>query len=271
MKVTRGSIIVGYLDNGSWSACFGLSYRDAILFDAMTERRIVRAGGRELRAVASSGNIPDSRNDVVRWFLDTTDGEWLFMVDTDMGFPKDAIHALVKSADPVERPFVGALCFAARRGPVATLYRDAFMIVPTTYRKRTDGDGVGYQPFVYPVDSLVPVDGTGAAAVLMHRTILEQVRETYGDHWYGRLDTEDGSGYYSEDLSLCIRLQKLGVPLYVNTAVKTSHHKGLIYLDEEMYLMNEGLTREGVKAGELPRSLREPRGTEDVPSDHGDD
>jgi len=166
MNVRRGSVVVGYLDNGMWSACFGLSYRDLILFDAMTSKRIVRAGGKELRAITGSGHLPDSRNDVSRWFLDETDGEWLFFVDTDMGFPRDAVEMLVQSADPVERPVVGALCFAARRGPMISTYQDMYTVHPTMYAKRTDGDGVGFRPHeMYPIDALVPVDGTGAREV----------------------------------------------------------------------------------------------------------
>lgn len=268
MTISRGSVVVGYLDNGTWSACFGLSYRDAILFDVMKNRRIIRKGGRELRAVASSGNLPDSRNDVVRWFLDTTDGEWLFMVDTDMGFGRDAIEVLVQTADPIERPVMGGLAFCARKGPVIGTYQDEFIVTPTMYHK---AEGVGFQPLgTYPIDAVVPVDGTGAAFILMHRTVLEQVREKYGDHWYRRIPTEDDSGEYSEDLSLCLRFAELGVPIHVNTAVPTVHHKGIVYLSEEMFLGQQGLTREGVSPGGFPRPLRHGGSTEDVPQDRGD-
>jgi hypothetical protein len=34
----------------------------------------------------ASGALPDSRNNVVAYFLDHTDAEWLWCVDTDMGF-----------------------------------------------------------------------------------------------------------------------------------------------------------------------------------------
>lgn len=255
MKVTAGSVVVGYLDNGSWSACFGLSYRDLTLYDLMKSRRIVRNGGRELRSLCTSGNLPDARNDVVRAFLETTDGEWLFFVDTDMGFSREIVDQLMASADKEARPVVGALCFAARRGPILNMYADTYHVHPTVYQKNPDGL-TGFTPYpAYPIDSVVPVDATGTAAVLIHRTVLEAVREKFGTDWFTRVGTEDGEGYYSEDLSFCIRLAELGIPMHVNTAVRTVHHKGLVYLDEDLFLSSVGMTREGVKPGELPRSL----------------
>lgn len=257
MKITAGSVVVGYLDNGSWSACFGLSYRDLTLYDLMKSRRIVRNGGRELRSLCTSGNLPDSRNDVVRAFLETTDGEWLFFVDTDMGFPREIVDQLVASADKTSRPVVGALCFAARRGPTLNMYADTYHVHPTMYEKNPDGQ-TGFTPYpLYPLDSVVPVEATGTAAILIHRSVLEAVREKYGTEWFSRVGTEDGEGYYSEDLSFCIRLIELGVPMHVNTAVRTVHHKGLVYLDEELYLSSNGYTREGVDPGGLPRSVRD--------------
>jgi hypothetical protein len=257
VKITAGSVVVGYLDNGSWSACFGLSYRDLTLFDLMKSRRIVRNGGRELRSLCTSGNLPDSRNDVVRAFLDTTDGEWLFFVDTDMGFSREIVDDLVTSAHKEDRPVVGALCFAARRGPVLGMYADTYHVHPTMYQKNPDGM-TGFTPYPrYPIDAVVPVDATGTAAILVHRSVLDAVREKFGTDWFTRVRTEDGEGFYSEDLSFCIRLAELGVPMHVNTAVRTTHHKGLVYLDEELYLTSNGLTREGVDPGGLPRPVRD--------------
>lgn len=266
MKVTPGSVVVGYLDNGSWSACFGLSYRDLTLYDFMRKRRIIRNGGKELRSLCTSGNLPDSRNDVVRAFLTTTDGEWLFFVDTDMGFPKEIVEDLIQTADVRESPVIGALCFAARRGPVLNMYADTYHVHPTMYEKNPGKTGFTPYP-LYPIDSLVPVDATGTAAILIHRSVLEAVQEKYGTDWFSRIRTEDDDGYYSEDLSLCIRLAELGIPMHVNTGVRTIHHKGLVYLDEDLYLSSNGFTREGVEPGGLPRSLRDESETEVVSPD----
>ncbi|GGN40526.1 hypothetical protein FHR83_007017 [Actinoplanes campanulatus] len=242
-EFTEGTVIVGFLDPGAWSACFGLSYRDLCLYDAASSQRIVRPGGKELRAVTGAGGIAVNRNKVARDFLDNTDGEWLWFVDSDMGFAPETVDQLVKSADPALRPVMGALCFAAlRRKPaeVRTLYAERFLIQPTVYEYvETDGE-VGFRPIIdYPRDQVMPVAGTGAACLLIHRSALEVVRARYGDAWFDPIVHPTGlkgrPRTFSEDLSFCIRLQAVDLPVHVDTAVKTTHEKGFIYLDEETF------------------------------------
>ena len=55
----------------------------------------------------------DGRNKVCKAALES-DAEWLWMIDTDMGFKPDTVAHLLAVADPVERPVVGALAFSLR-------------------------------------------------------------------------------------------------------------------------------------------------------------
>ncbi|HEU4751757.1 MAG TPA: glycosyltransferase family A protein, partial [Armatimonadota bacterium] len=183
----RGSVVVGYLDPGQWSASFGLSYRDLCLYDAASSQRIVRPSGAELRQVCASGGIAEARNDVARAFLDT-DGEWLWFVDSDMGFAADTVDRLVASADRYAAPVMGGLCFALRRTArpsPATLNAPEFAIIPTCYAYAETGDEVGFLPIQdYGRDQVIKVAGTGAACLLIHRDVLVKVRATYGDAWF---------------------------------------------------------------------------------------
>jgi hypothetical protein len=235
------TVVVGYLDDGHWSACFGLSYRDLLLADASTQRRIVRPGGTELRQVCGTGGIPAGRNSVVKGFLDDTDADWLFMVDTDMGFAADTVEALLAAADPVQRPVVGALCFALKRtesGNPATLFAERWRIAPTVFllHEIPDRQEVGMRPvYDYPRDALVQVHATGAACLLIHRDIASKIRAETGDNWFDPITHPTGDGgkprAFSEDLSFCLRVGR-HAPVYVHTGVKTCHEKGGIFLDE---------------------------------------
>ena len=105
---------------------------------------------------------------------------------------------------------------------------------------QVDVDEVGFTVMhMYPPDEVVQVSGTGAACLLIHREALKKVRAEYGDQWFSEITHPTGlkgkPRMFSEDLSFCIRLQGVGVPIHVNTAVKTTHEKGGIFLDEEMY------------------------------------
>jgi len=242
-KVTSGSVVVGFLDDGSWSACFGLSYRDLVLHDALTLQRVVRPGGRELRAVTGAGGIPANRNKVARDFLDNTDGEWLWFVDTDMGFAPDTVDRLVASANAEGAYVVGALCFAGlRRKPPegTTLYAERFLIQPTVYEWVQLEDECGFRPIIdYKRDAVIPVAATGAACILIHRAVLTEMRYAVGDSWFDPIAIPNGykgkPRTFSEDMSFCLRLAALGHAAYVDTSVKTTHEKGFVYLDEETF------------------------------------
>lgn len=247
--VTEGAVVVGFLDGGQWSACFGLSYRDLCLYDMAGSQRVVRPGGKELRAVTGAGGIPTNRNKVCRDFLDNTDGEWLWFVDSDMGFLPDTVDRLVKAADPQLRPVMGGLCFAAlRRKPpeTASMYAERFLIQPTVYEYVELDDELGFRPIVdYPRDQVVQVAGTGAACLLIHRGALVKLRERYGDAWFDPIVHPTGRHgrprTFSEDLSFCVRLQACDLPVHVDTATRTTHEKGFIYLDEETYDRQQAL------------------------------
>ena len=172
-----------------------------------------------------------ARNDVVRRFL-KTEAEWLFWVDTDMGFEPDVIDKLLSVADPVTAPIVGALCFmqshTAQDGmggfrcyPQVTIFdwHDAFDGAQRYLQSRR----------VYPVNSLVQCDGTGSACVVVHRTVFEKIKKEHGPHWYTRMTNDSTGALVGEDLSFCIRAEN---NVHVYTAAKTTHLKHL-WLGEE--------------------------------------
>jgi len=238
--VTPGSVVPGFLDDGHWSACFGLSYMELMLHDLGHNQRIIRENGIYLRKQAGTAGVPDGRNEVAVRFLDETDGEWLWMVDTDMGFASDTVDRLMAAADPQARPVVGALCFAQRRIEPRPFHASRFGIIPTVYSYVETGDEVGFAPIErYEQDSVIEVSGTGAACLLIHRSALERVRERFGDAWFDQTKHPTGlkgkPRSFSEDLSFCVRLAAVGIAVHVDTSVKTVHEKGGVYLDEDLY------------------------------------
>jgi hypothetical protein len=242
--VKRGTVAVGYLDAGQWSASFGLSYRDLCLYDAASSQRIIREGGTELRRMCGAAGIAEGRNDVAKAFLDNTDAEWLWFVDTDMSFAADTVDRLVAAADRYSAPVVGGLCFAQRKigqGTQADMYAPTFGIIPTCYAYRETDTEVGFLPMKdYGRDQLIQVAGTGGACLLIHRDALAKVRTQYGgDCWFDPITHPAGfrgeRRVFSEDLSFCVRLAAVGIPLHVDTRVKTGHEKGGIYLTEEAF------------------------------------
>jgi len=232
--VKRGSVAVGFLDPGHWSHCFGQSLIDMYLTDSLRSKRMV-PHGKQLRDNAQAGGIVAGRNAIAAKFLDDTECEWLFMVDSDMGFAPDTVDALIKSADPKTRPVVGGLCFSLRRDTPGEFYGQKYVVVPTCYEYVDTDDEVGFRSIVdYPRDTLFQVGGTGAACLLIHRSALETVRARVGDAWFDHITHPSGT-VFSEDLSFCVRLAACDIPLFVNTGVRTTHDKHGVFLDEDEY------------------------------------
>jgi len=237
-----GSVVPAFLDPDHVSTCFALAYRDLCVRDALTSQRIYRPGGGEHRALTGAGGIATNRNKAARAFL-AGSGEWLWFIDTDMGFADDTVDRLVNSADPRDRPVMGALCFAALRPKGRAphpLRAQRYLIQPTVYGWVDEDGEVGVRPILdYPRDTIVECSATGAACLLIHRSALEAVRDRYGEAWFDPAVHPTGlkgkPRTFSEDLSFCVRLAACDIPVHVDTSVKTTHEKGFLYLDEESF------------------------------------
>jgi hypothetical protein len=173
-----------------------------------------------------TGNLVVARNQMMRYLLEN-DFEWMFMIDDDMGFQVSALETLRAVADKDERPIVGGLCFSQR-----DMSRDGrngyrWYPGPTIYDWMEFPDGISrysVRPH-YPVNGLVQCDGTGAAFLLIHRSVGERIFNEYGDVWFNMIEHPDGN--ISEDLSFFKRWTDLRGRggCFVHTGVKTNHAK----------------------------------------------
>jgi hypothetical protein len=245
VSYTAGAVLPGFVDGNEWAACFGLSWTDLMLRDQATSGRIIREGGQYVRKVAGTMGVAAARSEISRYFLEHTDAEWLWMVDTDMGFAPDTVDRMIASAEANSVPVLGALCFAQKLDPdvrPGEFHSARYRIQPTLYAylERPNGEA-GFQSITkYRRDAFQYVAGTGAACILIHREALEAVGP---DPFMPITDPKAGGNgtprTFSEDLSFCIRVQGAGLTIGVDTSVKTTHYKGGIFLDETTFAMQQ--------------------------------
>lgn len=234
-KPDKGTVCLGYIhDPDKVSFSWHESMVNLLGWDMANSGRIT-AGG-YVSVMATAAGLVEGRNTVVSKFLADTDADWLFWLDTDMGFAPYIVDQLLESADPVERPVVGALCFMHR-----TTHQDGMggyhtTPKPTIFHKRTIDGKTGLVPAdTYPVNALVEVHGTGSAAILIHRSVLVDIHDRFGPVWYNRATNPDTGHLAAEDLSFCARVLSIGKRVHVNTAAKTSHHKNLWVQEEQFW------------------------------------
>lgn len=250
----NSTVQVAYLHSSRVSHSWHQSMMNMIAFDKSLGANVIESAP---MAVSCSGpnSLVEGRNMAVQHFLDKTDHGWLMFIDTDMGFSPDALEQLLFAADPVERPIVGGLCFALKHmGPDG---KGGYNVrpVPTLFAwAKNPEQGYGFaNRFIYPPETLVQVAGTGAAFLLIHRSALVRMRAEHGDAWFDFVQYGDGA-QVSEDLSFCYRVGQAGIPIFVHTGVKVTHHKEM-WLGENSYVMPDqepmGLMIDAARPGAL--------------------
>jgi len=178
--------------------------------------------------VANVGLTTRSRNVVVKNFLDEVTTPWLLMIDSDERLPMETFFKLVDAAHDKDRPIVSGLVFAAFFDN-----QDNLRAVPTIYRMTTDK---GLQPIDdYPIDTLMEVDATGTGCLLIHRSVLETMREqatpNQGRDWAWFVEGAIEGTYFGEDLLFSKRLKSMGYKIHAHTGAILPHQKQF-WLDE---------------------------------------
>lgn len=184
----------------------------------------------EIHMVANIGTITKSRNVVVKNFLDITDDDWLLFVDSDEQLPLDSWHKILDTAHDKERLIVSGLVFA-KFGD-----NTALRPVPTIYRMI---EGEGLQAIDdYPLDSVIPVASAGTGCLLIHRSVLEHMREVATEHqgrdWCWFMEGAIGGQYFGEDILFTKRVTALGYQIWAHTGAILPHKKHF-WLDERYH------------------------------------
>ncbi len=233
MKTDPGSVLLAYVHPGTEVAhSFMDSTKHLLFFDASTNGRIMRGG--ELKMRCGTGGIVEARNKCAQKLLDG-DAEWLFFVDTDMGFKPDSLERLLAVADKDERPIVGGLCFASIEKDVDGYGGYKSEPRPTIMEPHeVDGKNHLIGRGWYVPGEVTQCAGTGCAFIVIHRSVFERLHAEYGPTWFDKAKLPNGTSALSEDLSFCARASSLGIPIIVHTGVKTTHMKP-IWLSEPYY------------------------------------
>lgn len=165
---------------------------------------------------AKTGYIASGRCDVVQSFLDKTKADWLLMLDWDITFEPYDVYALLDEAkgDPMK---VVSGCYLTYFGG-DNLLRPCWM---------HHEDGEDYVPVTeFEIGKVIPITVCGMGFTLMHRTLLEKMREEYKSDpwpWFGH-DEINGSRV-GEDITFTSRARKLGATIWGHGGVQLGHTK----------------------------------------------
>ena len=213
-------VSIGSCDPGTVNGAF--AYR----LIQLAQARSARLG--PFVRVKGSGLLSKQRNRVVKQFLDGTKSDWLLLIDSDEQLSLEAFDKLLETAHDKERPVVAGLVFAGfgvegapYPKPVPAIFQDA---------------PEGFLPlYKYDKDSVFEIDAAGTGCLLIHRSVLEKMREiadkNQGTDWCWFWDGPVDGNWIGEDLLFCRRIRALGFPIYVNTGAILPHQKSY-WIDE---------------------------------------
>lgn len=210
---TRDKVAIGWIDGGTVDGDFA-----AHLFQLASVRHeridiLVRIEGHLLSR---------QRNELVSAFLRLSSAEWLLMLDTDHRFTPIDFDNLCASVHDVSAPVVSGLYFGSF--PSGGLYPTA---VPIAFS--LDPNGVDYHALsAWTPGKMIPVDAVGGGCLLIHRSVLEKIRDNAADDvkdWCWFMDGPANGRWYSEDMVFCQRVRDAGFPIYVNPDVTLPHLK----------------------------------------------
>lgn len=229
----KGKVVLGYVHPTEVSASFHKSVLSLVVHDFNHDKHLANGGGEISRY--SSANISNARNGIVRIFLDQTEAEWLWMVDADMSFADDTLDRLLAVAHHERAPIVGGLCFGIDEGELfGTLY---------DLKQQDDGALTMVRYNEFPPDAMFQVVATGAACLLIHRSVLEAVREKSPEPYPWFQETVFNGNPMGEDVTFCLRAGSLGFPVFVHTGIEIGHAKTQV-LTADMYRAQRA-TRKG--------------------------
>ena len=217
-------VCIGMVNNGTI---------DALL--AMDLIHVAREKGGHFDHLVQVGNVgltTRSRNVVVKTFLETTDADWLLMIDSDERLSLQTWHKLIDSAHDKDRPIVSGLVFAAFFDG-----EDSLRPVPTIYRMDPEK---GLEAIdAYPIDKLIEVDATGTGCLLIHRSVLldmqKQATPNQGKDWAWFVEGAIDGTYFGEDLLFSKRLKSMGYKIFAHTGAILPHHKQF-WLDDRHHI-----------------------------------
>lgn len=225
------AVVVAYVNQNEVTYSWHHSMIELVGYDMAHKGRILQGGYIAIRH--GTGGLVEARNRAIKTFLSEGRAEWLFWIDTDMGFAPDTVDRLMEVADPVERPIVGGLCFSQRETHADGMGGWRAQATPTIYDWVQAGDQQGFAVhWDYERDTVQLCAGTGSACILIHRSVFERIAAKFGPAWYNRVPNASIGEITSEDLSFCMHAGAVGIPVHVHTGVKTNHQK-LLWLSEQ--------------------------------------
>lgn len=195
-KKTEYKIIIGVPSGSHWAAEFGVSLAVMMSYAAQVKIAPDAASQHILVNNIKGSILPQMRQEMIDYALKQKATHILF-VDSDMQFPRDTLHRLLKW----QQMIVAANC-CTKKFPTTTTAR----INP---ENRIGGDPVFSQGKV----GIQRVWRVGTGVMLLNLRAFERLERPYFSlKWSG----DKADAYVGEDWALCENFENAGIPIFID-------------------------------------------------------
>lgn len=219
--MTQETVSIAWCDNGMVDGKFMQGVTDVMLKSGIKFETSIRSGGNQ---------IARQRQRVIEFWYEKNQSDWLLWVDSDVVISPEKFKLLWDNKDAVERPLVTGVYFTTDNP------EEPLMVpMPTVFSFTNKGDGSFGLSRVHPLpkNQLMKVDAAGFGFILMHRSVVEKVKEVAPD---GQMFMEMGRGtkFIGEDIFFFALCDTAQVPVYCHTGATVPHMKRFSF-DEHYY------------------------------------
>lgn len=172
-----------------------------------------------LLTVANSSLITQGRSKIANFFINNTEHEYLFFLDSDIGFGPEDVLKLISYKQPI-------VCGAYPMKTIPLRYN--FTISQPEQRK----------------NNLIKIEGIGMGFVLIHRSVFVNISKAFpnlkyippaddsnlsptynemNNSYHFFMEHKEGDSYLSEDKSFFYRANSIGYDIWLDPTIKLQH------------------------------------------------
>lgn len=218
------TISIGWCDSGTTDAKFTEGIVSLLMYAFENKINITKK-------IRVNGNqIGRQRQSLFDHWADVEKTDWLLWIDSDINITPDAFKLLIDAADKDLAPVVSGVYFISKENESTLM-----MPMPTIFKETENEFQIEYiHPM--PQNQIIKVDLAGFGLVLMHKSIIEPIRQV--DPGYSLFAEKEniGDSYVGEDIVFFRKLKSTGIPLYAHTGALVKHIKRFA-LDENYYYL----------------------------------
>lgn len=214
------TLAIAWCDNGMVDGKFMQGVTDVMLHSGVKVTTTLRSQGNQ---------IARQRDRVINYWYEGNKSEWLLWVDSDVVISPEKFKLLWDNKDVKERPIVSGVYFTTD-----TPEEPLMLPAPTLFNFAVKDNNVGITRIhPLPVNKLIKIGAAGMGFVLMHRSVIDRIREVIPEAPLFS-DVGHGKNFMGEDIYFFALCDKADIPAYAHTGATAPHMKRFSF-DEHYY------------------------------------